>query len=131
MYRAADCYVSPTRGEGWGMPITEVKKVLQCVQSAIQTGSGLQYIYVRLSEKNNHENTPLLISSNVGHVYGDPRHCDRLVGDSGFRRQQCWVLDQLYLEQGGLSSQHLTYLCTETHTVCILTSRCFRTGPRR
>ena len=24
MYRASDCYVIPTRGEGWGMPITEV-----------------------------------------------------------------------------------------------------------
>ena len=23
MYRAADAYVIPTRGEGWGMPITE------------------------------------------------------------------------------------------------------------
>ena len=23
MYRASDCYVIPTRGEGWGMPITE------------------------------------------------------------------------------------------------------------
>ena len=24
MYRASDAYVIPTRGEGWGMPITEV-----------------------------------------------------------------------------------------------------------
>ena len=24
MYKSADCYVIPTRGEGWGMPITEV-----------------------------------------------------------------------------------------------------------
>jgi glycosyltransferase involved in cell wall biosynthesis len=22
-YRAADCYVIPSRGEGWGMPVTE------------------------------------------------------------------------------------------------------------
>ena len=24
MYRSSDAYVIPTRGEGWGMPITEV-----------------------------------------------------------------------------------------------------------
>ena len=30
MYRSSDAYVIPTRGEGWGMPITEVS---QCINS--------------------------------------------------------------------------------------------------